>query len=455
MYTFSRPQEIFRSLFTMIASEKTRLSLLIQLLCTTLGCLAQNTATDSAEETSVFGVASGLAPVARRERLPHGALPRELTPDERSLMLAFEELGFPPISTCTWANFDQRPPGWLCLNGVLHMPLMPIYGSDEDLPRWDDSFTQEAAPDPNGFELAIHRLRTPHHQPASVQQRKRELEWLTKPRDSRHLTWTAFAHWALERGRMDLFRLCMDEVAEASEGRCPATVRYPLAAAMLASAAASISAASKVRISRGEWSKARDEASHALALLTDDALRCRHGSHVARDSARAVLRRAEIELAVGASEPTDAGTMTSRVDSWLLQLMRSDCDSPEKSAAYQSLRQLKENVVPHLLLHMDEPALCAPSNGANPSFRGEAFYYVPGRDWYGPPTTLGDVVVTIIEDIAGQEFTSPGRSKSTDIGAHLAIYAWWAGRQKALEEEAAAQEPKSPWQRVRKKLGFE
>src|SRR5690606_5259076 len=107
----------------------------------------------------------------------------------------------------------------------------------------------------------------------------------------------------------------------------------------------------------------------------------------------------------------------------LLQLMRSDCESPEKSAAYPSLRQLKQNVVPHLLLHMDEPALCAPSNGANPSFRGEAFYYVPGRDWYGPPTTVGDVVVTIIEDIAGQEFTSPGRSKSTDIGAHLAIYA--------------------------------
>src|SRR5690606_18252925 len=92
-----------------------------------------------------------------------------------------------------------------------------------------------------------------------------------------------------------------------------------------------------------------------------------------------------------------------------------------------------ESVIPFLLPHMDELAL----------------FEIPGGGWYDFPKTLGDVVVRIIEDIAGQEFTTPAGDKSRDIGGHLAIYAWWAGRLKIAEEEAEAAKPTSLWEKVR------
>src|SRR5690606_13947452 len=201
-----------------------------------------------------------------------------------------------------------------------------------------------------------------------------------------------------------------------SDGRCAKTVKEPLTGAMLASAAASIAAAAKVQIGRGDWKQAREKAAHARSLLSVEAMACKYGAIIARDSADSVLRRAEIEIAFADFPPlNDDSSVAVRMDHWLLDIMRSGCSMDlQDNKIARFIREQGDAVVPLLLPHINESALCAQGGGVTEA-PWEAWAHVYGREWFSPPTTLGDFVVRIIEDISSQEFTTPAGDKSRDI----------------------------------------
>lgn len=407
------------------------------------GCAARNSPADEQNHISILDRDTPPAPEGKTRSIQHPPLPPDLRPEHRSLMLAYERFGFPTIRDCIWARRACDTAGWFCDDHVLEMPWTPRYGtdSDEDLPHWVRCDNNDAETTPKGLEDAVYALFR-HERKFDEDPKKNlsDLNWFAPPRDSRHLVWTTFAHWALERHRRDLFDLAIAEAEKASSGRCPKLVKDPLSSAVLANAAASFASAAKRSLYHGNWEEARAQATRALHLLSPDSHACKEGPN-AYLSARAALRRAELELTlpVLTAPPPEAST-AERLDYWLVTIMRQGLHSGlEDENAIAAIRAQGEAIVPLLLPHMSELALHASV----------------GDGWFQLPETVGDVVVTIIEDIAGQEFASNRMSKSMDLGAHLAIYAWWAGRQKALEEADEATKPKPLWDRIKNELGFE
>src|SRR5690606_10601189 len=155
----------------------------------------------------------------------------------------------------------------LCDGWILVPPRIPRYGadSDEDLPHQVSCTDSDAEINPDGFEQFIRAIIAYQDSVDSDPKHKlSDLYWIAPPRDSRHLTWTTFAHWALERNRRDLFDMATPEAERASTDRCRKGVKKPLASSVAANAAASLAAAAKHHLYVGDWKQAREQATRAL-----------------------------------------------------------------------------------------------------------------------------------------------------------------------------------------------